>query len=113
MNRVAAMTVIRGSGACQAFYNGMVQQELRRQMALTEEAEYRAQQMEQRRNEQLEKRLVWIHDQIFGRRGCLKRLCRGVENAWAMVWAITAGKCWIEIGERLGLWEAINDEDQR
>lgn len=109
MNRVAAMTVIRGSGACQAFYDGVVQQELRRQKALTEAAEDRAQRMEQKRNEQLGKRLEWIREQIFGRRGFLKRIRRGAETAWAMVWAVTAGKCWIEIGERLGLWVRVDE----
>lgn len=109
MTRVAAMTVIRGSGACQAFYDGVVQQELRRQKERTEAAEDRAKRMEQKRNEQLGRRLDWIHEQIFGRRGFMNRIRRGVENVWAMVWAITAGKCWIDMGERLGLWERVDE----
>ena len=109
MNRVAAMTVIRGSGACQAFYDGVVQQELRKQKELMEAAEERANRMEEERNKLLRIRLDWIREQVFGRRGFLKRIRRGVENAWAMVWAITAGKCWIDMGERLGFWERVDE----
>ena len=102
------MTVIRGSGACQAFYDGVVQQELIRQKELTEAAEDRANRMEEDRNRLKGLRLDLIREQIFGRRGFLNRIRRGVENAWAMVWAITAGKCWAEMGETAGLWERVD-----
>lgn len=109
MNRVAAMTVIRGSGACQAFYEGVVQQELRRQQELTEAAEDRANRMEKDRNRLKGLRLEQIHEQIFGRRGWISRIRKRAENIWAMVWAITAGKCWIEMGETAGLWERVDE----
>lgn len=104
MQRIAAATVIRGNGACQAFMDGVVNEELRRQQEKLEAAEDRANRMEEDRNRMKGERLAEIRWVLTGKRGPLRRIRNAIETAWAMVWAITAGKCWIEMGEKLKLW---------
>lgn len=65
------------------------------------------------RNKFLKEHLDDIHDMVFGRRGIAERIRRGAENVWAMLWALTFGGMWIEIGERLGLWERIDDDEDQ
>ena len=55
------------------------------------------------------KRLKAIHEMVCGKRGMMHRIARGVETVWAFVWAVTIGGVWIEMGERLGLWEKIEE----
>lgn len=57
------------------------------------------------RNNLLADRLRWLETPLC--RGPVKRALDALENAWAMIWAI--GHCWPEMGERLGLWERIED----
>ena len=45
------------------------------------------------------------------RRGLVRRVMDAIELAWAYAWALTFGMVWVEIGERLGLWERIDDEE--
>lgn len=61
------------------------------------------------RNRMLGEKLELVRDMVFGRRGILKRAARMIENAWAMLWAV--GHCWVEIGEGLGLWERVHDDE--
>ena len=112
MQRIAAVTVIRGNGACQAFVDGMVNEELRRQQEKLEAAEDRANRMEEDRNRLKGVRLTEIRWALTGKHGLLRRIRNAIETAWAIVWAITAGKCWIEMGETAGLWEDISDETE-
>lgn len=47
------------------------------------------------------------------RRSLMWKVKDAVEMAWAFVWALTFGGVWVEMGERLGLWERVdNEEDQ-
>ena len=59
------------------------------------------------------KSLKAIREMVNGKRGIVKRIMGGIETAWAFVWAVTIGGVWVEMGERLGLWERIEDEDKR
>jgi hypothetical protein len=43
----------------------------------------------------------------------LWRALDAVATAWGMLWAITVGGCWIEMGERLGLWIYIGDRPRK
>lgn len=47
---------------------------------------------------------------IRRRRSLLYRVRDAIVMAWAYVYAITIGGVWIEMGERLGLWERIEEE---
>lgn len=110
MQRIAAATVIRGNGACQAFIDGVVHDEMRRQQEKLEAAEDRANWMEGKRNELRDKRMVEISRMLTGKRSPLRRIRNAIETAWGIVWAITAGKCWIEMGETLKLWVDMRKE---
>lgn len=130
MNRVAAMTVIRGSGACQAFYDEKrdemvehVKAEMARQKAAMNaqmdsmrdalEAQIaierdRADVNTGKRNEFQAKYLNVVLNSIAGKRGVAKRILGMIENTWAMAWAIC--RCWPEMGETAGLWVDENKE---
>lgn len=105
--RIAAATVIRGQGECQAFIDGVVNAELKRQQEGLKAERERAHMIEANRNRLLTDRLEAIKPQ---RKNLLKRLRSAIETAWAMLWAITAGKCWVEMGETAGLWVDLRKE---
>lgn len=111
MQRIAAATVIRGNGGCQVFVDGVVNAELQRQEKIREAERERARSIEENRNDRLAKRLPKFLNEIMPKRGPLKHLKNAVSIAWGMVWAITFGGVWIEMGETLGLWEYVGDEE--
>lgn len=119
MERIAAMAVtVHADGVSEAVYNGQrdrvveaVREEMRRQRE-TMEAQIRA---EKDRADLFawsanRKRMGRLNSlRCTGRRrGPVGRALRAVENGWAMLWAVC--HCWIEIGETLGLWVRIDDE---
>ena len=55
-------------------------------------------------------RLHWLREKVLGRKSPAERARRAIENAWAMIWAL--GHCWVEMGETVGFWEVVRDEDQ-
>ena len=63
------------------------------------------------RNRLLGESLTRVRDMACGRRGLAKRILNGIETAWAFVWAVTFGGVWVEIGETLGLWERIEEDE--
>lgn len=50
------------------------------------------------------RRLAEISRMVHADKGPIRKGVCAVQNAWAMLWAVTAGGCWVEMGERLGLW---------
>ena len=108
--RIATATVIRGNGGCQVFIDGVVNAELQRQQMMMQAERERAHMIEGRRNRMLGERLKASAPK---RRSPLERLKDAIETAWAMVWAITAGKCWLDMGETAGLWVDENRENER
>lgn len=109
MNRIAAATVIRGSGECRVYLDGIVQQEIQRQQerqraAFRAELE-RAGQIEKSRNRLLAQRLAAERREQMHRPGPLKRTARWIVNAYAL--AMATAVVW---GEMLGLWERIEDD---
>lgn len=111
---IAAATVIRGNGACQAFIDGVVHDEMHRQQEKMEAERSFARCVMGNRNDRRDKDMKHIRRMMARKRRPLRRLWNAVETAWAMVWAITAGKCWIEMCETLGLCRDIsNDPGQK
>lgn len=108
--RIAAATVIRGNGACQAFIDGVVHEEMRRQQECMEAERERAHVIEAHRDRLLAERVKTITTPK--RRNLMQRLKDGLELIWAYFWAVTFGGVWIDMGETLGLWEYIGDEEE-
>lgn len=130
MQRIAGMTV-KADGACEAWYNGQrdkmleaVKAEMQRQKeAMNAEMDSmrdeladeiaierdRADINARARFRLLGDRLEAFTASLTHKRGPVKRALRVIENAWAMAYGIT--KCLPEIGERLGLWEIIREEE--
>lgn len=65
------------------------------------------------RNRYAGKSLKAIREMVNGKCGIGTRIARGIETVWAFVWAVTFGGVWIEMGERLGLWERIEDDEDQ
>lgn len=107
MVRIAAATVIRGEGACQAYIDGVVNEEVKRlnERHRIETAAVREELSAVRghRNELLTARLTQIKASTARRRGWWRRLRDRLADAWAMFCAITL---------ETGLWEWDDDDDQ-
>lgn len=130
MQRIAGMTV-KAQGDCEAWYNGQrdrivetVKAEMARQRdALNAEMDSMREQLTDeiaverdradintnKRNEFQAKYLSVILNPITHKHGPIRRALRAVENAWAMIWA--TAKCMPEIGESLGFWEIIREDE--
>lgn len=116
MKQVCGLAVtVKASGVSEAYYNGQrdrvveaVKVEMARQRAELEEQlrieRDRADIKEARLNHALAENLKRMHERR--RRSVLRR---ALENAWAMLWAMA--HCWAEMGETLGLWEIIREDD--
>jgi len=88
MQRIAAMTVIRGRGGCEAYFDGVVREEVRAQRR-------RMETQEARHNRQLAVRLNLIRREEHVKKSVLERIA----TAWELIAATVI--CW---GEDLGLW---------
>lgn len=139
MQRIAGMTVtVKADGVSEAFYNGQrdrVVEAVREEMARQKER-YDADMAQMKRDAELElkrmeselqverdradiqsrgrsrlqrEKLTKLKESLCRRRGPIHKLLNAVELAWAYIWALTFGMVWVEIGERLGLWERIDD----
>lgn len=106
MNRIAAVTVIRGEGECQAYINGVASAEIRRQQERMRAETERARTVEASRDRLLSRRLAEIIRELDARPGLLRRIWRGAVNAWALFWATLI--CW---SEALGLIEEVEDDE--
>lgn len=134
MQRIAGMTVTaRGNGSFEAVFNGQrdrvveaaMAEMARQKEALNAEMDSMREQLtgeiaveRDRADIQyrarcclLGERLDALKASLMRRRGPVRRAMRAIENSWAMIWA--TAKCLPEIGERLGLWEIIREEDNR
>lgn len=104
MKRIATATVIRGNGACEAYINGVVKEEMRRQQAKFQAERERAAAVEASRNRLLARQKTELMRKTYYRPNLFRRLLRPFENAWAMFWATLI--CW---GEELDFWEKIEN----
>lgn len=59
------------------------------------------------------RRLAEIRRMLDDKQGPLRRAIRAVQDAWGVLWAITAGGCWVEMGERLGLWLYVGPRKEK
>lgn len=132
MQRIAGMTVTAsGNGSFEAVFNGQrdkvveaVKAEMRRQKeAMNAEMDSMREELADEiaierdradinaraRFRLLGERLETFTASLTHRRGPVKRALRSIENAWAMAYGIV--KCLPEIGETLGLWEIIREEE--
>lgn len=130
MQRIAGMT-IKADGACEAWYAGQrdkivetVKAEMAQQKAalnaemdsmrekLADEIAIerdRADINARARCRLLGDRLEAFTSSLTHKCGPVKRALRCLESAWAMAYGIV--KCLPEIGETLGLWEIIREEE--
>ena len=106
MNRIATMTVIRGNGACEAFMNGVVREEMlkmnarhdieikKTNAALTAATEHR--------NKLLADRAAALNNYNVRPRSIFGRIKDSIVTGWCIVWGI---------GEALGFWEYVEEEE--
>ena len=106
MNRIAAVTVIRGQGECQAYINGVASAEIRRQQDRMRAETERARTVEASRDRLLTCRLTEIAEKLDARPGLLHRLHQRAVDAWALLWGTFI--CW---SEALGLIEEVDDDE--
>lgn len=105
MKMIAAATVIRGTGECEAFMNSIVNEEMRR---LNEQHRRETDAMREEmgaakghRDELLTQRLSQVRAKTARRNGRMHRIREALSMAWAMFWAI---------GGEIGLWTWEDDE---
>ena len=111
MQKVAGLTVVgNGRGIFRATYNGQrdrVVEACRQEMVRQKE---RADHERGKRFELLGEKLAMMREQLMSKRGPVRRMQTAIETAWAMAWAIV--HCLPEIGEKLGFWEIIREEEE-
>lgn len=117
MRQIANMTVIRGNGGCEAYMNGIVQEEIRRQQAQMQ-AERKADEVYTRmvkgdRDQLRAERSADLTRTLTRRPNLLQRLCAPVVNAWAMFWALVlnAGEIFVNWCIIHGMIEVVEDWD--
>ena len=93
MDRVAAMTVIRGEGGCRATYDKMVSEEMQRLNARYAAKEAELCTVRRSRDRLLGERAIPAVRQE-------NRIISAIETAWLWIWAI---------GLKLGMWEYAED----
>ena len=106
MNRIAAMTVIRGDGACQAYWQGVVMEEMKK---LTERHELEMKTKDAELDAARSHRNDLLRDQLTTYRvlnakptSPFKRLRERLETLWCQFWGL---------GEHFGFWEYIRDDE--
>lgn len=108
MNRIAGLTVVRGNGGCEAYWNGIVNEEMKKlneQHAL----ELRAKDAELEATRGARNRL--LRDNLTAYRvlnarpiSAFRRLRERLVTFWCVFWAL---------GEHFGCWEYIRDEENQ
>ena len=117
MKQIANLTVIRGNGGCEAYMNGIVKDEIRRQQELLKEQHAaeanRASAIEARRDRLLTERLAELSQKVNRRPNLLQRLWGPVVNSWAMFWALVlnAGEIFLAWCVKHDLVEVVEDWD--
>lgn len=124
MQRIAGMTVsVKANGVNEAFYNGqrdrvveairqeMVQQKERLEAELAVQRD-RADIQTQTSNRLRKSHLNAFMKNLTRRRGPIWRVKNAVATVWGYIWALTVGGVWLDIGETLGLWYKIEDENE-
>lgn len=101
---IASAVIIRGEGECQAYINGVVHQEMRRQQAKMRAEREHAHVVEVSRDRLLRQSLTEIRRKLYKRPNLLRRAWDSIVNAWAMGWAMLI--CY-SLG--LGLIEEVAD----
>lgn len=107
MNRIAAMTIIRGNGECQAYWNGVVMEEMRKmneRHALevkTKDAELDA--ARSHRNALLRDQLAVYRALNAKPVSAFRRLREALVTFWCVIWGL---------GEHFGLWEYAGDDER-
>lgn len=104
MNRIAVATVIRGTGECQAYINGVADADIRHKQAAMRAETERARTVEASRDRLLAVRLAEIGKAMKNKPSLLHRFWSRAEGVWAMLWAVTL--CW---SEALGLVEEVRE----
>ena len=99
MNRIAAVTVIRGEGECQAFINGVADEEIRRKQDHMRAATERARVVKTSRNRLLARRMAAITRKLNRKPNLFQRIWAPVAESWAMAWAV-----WFNAGEIFINW---------
>lgn len=105
MKMIAAATVIRGQGECEAFMNNIVNAEMHRlneqHRRETEAIREEMSAAKEHRDELLNQRLSQVRAKTARRNGRMHRIREAISMAWAMFWAI---------GGEIGLWMWEGDE---
>lgn len=99
MNRIAAVTVIRGEGECKAYIDGVADQDIRRKQEKMRAEITRTRAVEARRNRMLARDLAEIEGMVNPKLNVFQRLWRPVADAWALFWAV-----WFNFDEIIINW---------
>lgn len=111
MQKVAGLTVVgNGSGIFRATYNGQRDRVVEACRAEMERQKERADHERGKRFELLGEKLAMMREQMMRKHGPIGRMLKRIESAWAMAWAIV--HCLPEIGESLGFWEIIREDEE-
>lgn len=100
MNRIATATIIRGSGECQAYINGVVSAEMKRQQEKMRAERERARMVEVSRGKLLHKNLEDINRKMYQRKSLPRLVWDLVIDTWAFGWALLI--CWPEMAGLIG-----------
>lgn len=107
MNRIATMTVIRGNGACEAFMNGVVREEMLKinakhdiEMKKTNAA---LQATTNHRNKLLADRAAALRQYNVRPRSIFSRIKDSIVNAWCLFYSF---------GWAIGFWKHIDEEEE-
>lgn len=92
MNRIAVATVIRGTGECQAYVNGVASAEIQRQQDAMRAETERARTVEASRDRLLASRLAEIGKAMENKPSLMCRFWSRAEGVWAMFFAVVL--CW-------------------
>ena len=111
-DRVVEAIRAKAEGEKAALLAEMEQMEIDHRVELEIERD-RADRNARGRFDMLAEKLDALHWFVCSRRGPVKRALRKIENAWAFVWAVTFGGVWVDIGQTLGLWERIEDDEDQ
>lgn len=100
MNRIATATVIRGNGECQAYINGVVSAEMKRQQEKMRAERERARMVEVSRDKLLQRNLEDINRQMRKRKNPLRLGWELIVDTWSFGWALLI--CWPEMAGLTG-----------
>ena len=101
MKRIATTTVIRGNGGCEAYFNGILKEEIRKlnERYKAKEAELAA--SKKHCNRLLAHQLNTLEVYSVKKKSIFRKLLDGIGILWFKIWAL---------GWAIGLWDYVENK---